>query len=153
MAKIKKSFNADLNQPSVNWLTFCLWPGWRGLPVWEGGSEPVGRACPVGPAAPQKPHLPHPDLRADPAATDLRTRPRRPNLHAVAPGTSQVPQLPAGAGLPPWPAPVLLRRGARPAYAEAPEGRSGSGRAGEAEVEEVLIAPFLILRYISLKSY
>lgn len=131
--------NTNLNQRPINWLLFCLWPGRRGLPVREGGSEPVGRAGPVGVAASQTPWLPHPDLQADPRSGSRRAGPGPPNLHTVNSGPSKGTQLPAGPGLPPPPAPVLLHHGARPAGAAAPKGHSGSGCAGEAEVDGLAV--------------
>lgn len=103
----------------------------------------MGRAGPVGEAASQTPRLSHPGLRA--GHGNHRAGPGPPNADAVNAGPSQGPQFPAGPGLPPCPAPVLLHHGARPAAAAAPEGHSGSRCAGEAEVEEsatlALIAP------------
>lgn len=100
----------------------------------------MGRAGPVGEAAPQTRRLPHPDLQADP---DLRSRRAGPGPPNVDSGPSRGAQLPAGPGLPPYAAPVLLHHGARPAGATAPEGHAGSGSTGEAEVDE--LAPIFFI--------
>lgn len=112
--------------------TSIMSPGRGGLPVREGRPEPVGRACPVGEAAPRAPRLPRPDLRGGPSGAGAGP----PDPRADSSGPNQGAQLPAGPGLAPAAAPVLLHHGARPAGAAAPEGHSGPGCAGEAEVEE-----------------
>lgn len=91
----------------------------------------MGRAGPVGEAASQAPRLPPPALQAG-----YRAGPTPPNPDSVNSGPSQGTQLPAGPGLPPCPAPVLLHHGARPAGAATPESHAGFRCAGEAEVEE-----------------
>lgn len=126
-------------------MTLIWWPGWRGLPVWEGWSESVGRAGPVGEPASQTPRLPHPGLQAVQRPGNCQAGRGRSNPHTVGAGAGQSCQLQTGAGLPPWAAAGLLPRGTCPAAAAAAQGHAGSGCAGETKVEElagvVLIAP------------
>lgn len=84
----------------------------------------------MGEAASRTRLLPHPG----PGGRVAGPGPAHPS--AVDPGPSPGPELPAGPGLPACPAAVLLRHGARPAGAAAPEGHAGCGRAGQAEVED-----------------
>lgn len=93
----------------------------------------MGRAGAVGEAASQTPCLPRHELQA--GYRRCRARPGPPDQYTVDSGPSQGTELPEGPGLPACPASVLLHRGARPAAAAAPEGRSGSRRAGDAELE------------------
>lgn len=85
-------------------------------------------------AASQTHQRPRPGRQADRGLGDRGAGPGPTNRCAGDSGPSPGPQRPAGPGLPPDPASVLLPHGARPAGAAAPKGHSGSRCAGEAEV-------------------
>lgn len=85
----------------------------------------------MGEDALRTPLHPHHKLQAG-----LRKRRAQPDPCSVHKGPSPGAELPAGPGCSACPASVLLHHGARSADAAAPEGHSGSGCAGEAEVEE-----------------
>lgn len=109
--------------------SLLLWPGWRGLPVWEGWSEPLGWSTAVGETAPPTPQPPE-----DRPKSGNRKHGAWPSPPDSDQGPDQGPQVPAGLGQPPSPTPVLLHHGACPADAAEPQSPVGSGRAAETEL-------------------